>query len=369
MPGSTRHPAGAGCIAGQARNDILVAGMTPQQYIAGLPKAELHMHIEGSIEPLLFLELARRNGVAVRWQSEQELRDAYRFRDLQAFLDLYYDGCRVLVQARDFHQVTREYLARAQADGVVHAELFLGPQGHTLRGVPLATVLEGVLGAMEEAQREAGISSGLILVAQRHRSEAEALDLLEVAMPWRERILGFGLGGAEVGNPPAKFAEFFRRCRERGFKVVAHAGEEGPAAYVRESVELLQVDRVDHGNACQDDPALVCLLAERGIPLTMCPVSNLKLNVVTDLQQHPLKRLLQAGVHVTVNSDDPSYFGGYVNDNYAACQAALDLSRADLLALARNSITASFLPAQRRQALLAAIDRYDAQAPAWSAGR
>lgn len=333
--------------------------MTPAEFIAGLPKAELHMHIEGSIEPPLFLALARRNGVAIPWRTEEALRAAYDFRNLQSFLDLYYDGCRVLVQAEDFHAVTREYLARAHADGVLHAEMFLGPQGHTSRGVRLETVLEGVFSAMEEAEREDGITSGLLLVAQRHRSEAEALALLEAAMPWRDRLLGFGLGGAEVGSPPARFAEFFRRCRERGFHVVAHAGEEGPAAYVREAVEVLQVERVDHGNAALDDPELVRLLAERRIPLTVCPLSNLKLRVVGAMEEHPLKRLMDAGLRVTVNSDDPSYFGGYVNDNYLACQQALGLTREDLLALARNSVLAAFLPEARRRAALAAIDAYD----------
>jgi adenosine deaminase len=340
--------------------------VSPAQFIAGLPKAELHMHIEGSIEPPLFIELARRNGVAIPWKTEGELRDAYSFRDLQAFLDLYYDGCRVLVHAQDFFDVTREYLARAHADKVLHAELFLGPQGHTSRGIALATVLEGVLGAIEAAQKEDGITAGLLLVAQRHRSEEEALQLLEDAMPWADRILGFGLGGAEVGHPPAKFTEFFRRCRDRGFHVVAHAGEEGPAAYVREAVEVLKVERVDHGNASLDDPSLLQLLAERQIPLTVCPLSNLKLNVVPSIEAHPLKKLMDAGLRITVNSDDPSYFGGYVNDNYVACQAALGLSRADLVGLARNSVLASFMPADRQQAALSAIADYDRATPAWA---
>jgi len=340
--------------------------MTPAQFIAGLPKAELHMHIEGSIEPPLFIELARRNGVKIAWESEAELRKAYRFRNLQSFLDLYYDGCRVLLHAQDFHDVTRQYLARAHADTVLHAELFLGPQGHTVRGVPLSTVLEGVFSAMDNALREDGITSGLILLAQRHRSEAEALALLDSAMPWAGRLLGFGLGGAEVGNPPSKFTEFFRRCRERGFKVVAHAGEEGPAAYVREAVELLQVQRIDHGNASLDDPALMARLAREQIPLTVCPLSNLKLNVVSSLKVHPLKKLMDAGLCVTVNSDDPSFFGGYVNDNFVACQTALGLSRDELVRLARNSVTASFMPADQRAAALASIDAYDRDAAAWT---
>jgi len=304
------------------------------------------MHIEGSIEPDLFLRLARRNGVAIRWQTEEELRAAYKFTSLQTFLDLYYDGCRVLVQAQDFHDVTREYLDRAHADGVLHAELFLGPQGHT------------TLGAMNTARAENGVTSGLIVLAQRHRSEEEALAMLEALRPWYGQLMGFGLGGAEVGNPPAKFAEYFRRCRALGFKVVAHAGEEGPAAYVRDSVELLEVHRVDHGNACADDPMLVAELARRRIPLTMCPLSNLKLQVISSVAEHPLKRLLDAGLCVTVNSDDPSYFGGYVNDNYLACQRALGLDRNDLAQLARNSFEAAFIPEAQRTKALAQIDDY-----------
>jgi adenine deaminase len=342
--------------------------VSPAQFIAGLPKAELHMHIEGSIEPPLFIELARRNGVTIAWQTEEELRAAYEFRDLQAFLNLYYDGCRVLVHSSDFYEVTREYLQRAHEDCVLHAELFLGPQGHTSRGVALGTALDGVLSAMAAAEQEVGISSGLILVAQRHRSEQEALEMLDAAMPWADRLLGFGLGGAEVGHPPSKFAEFFRRCRERGFHVVAHAGEEGPPAYVREAVDILQVQRIDHGNTAEQDSTLIDMLAERRIPLTMCPLSNLKLNVIGAISEHPLKRMMDAGVLVTINSDDPSYFGGYVNDNYAACQSALGLTRAELVALANNSINASFLPAPLRQAALERISTYDQQAPAWDAG-
>ena len=339
--------------------------VSPAQFIAGLPKAELHMHIEGSMEPALFIELARRNSVQIGWQTEQELRAAYQFRDLQAFLNLYYDGCRVLVQSRDFFEVTREYLQRAHQDTVVHAEMFLGPQGHTSRGIALATVLEGVVSAMQAAEREDGITSGLILVAQRHRSEQEALEMLDAAMPWSDRLLGFGLGGAEVGHPPSKFTEFFRRCRERGFRVVAHAGEEGPAAYVREAVEILQVERLDHGNAAMDDPDVLAMLADRQIPLTLCPLSNLKLNVIDELGQHPLKKMLDARLRVTVNSDDPSYFGGYVNENYLACHAALGLSRGDLLALARNSITASFMTEQRKKHALERIESYDRKISTW----
>lgn len=337
--------------------------MTPAQFVAGLPKAELHMHIEGSIEPDLFLALARRNGVAVRWQTEQELRAAYRFTDLQDFLDLYYDGCRVLVTEQDFYDVTRAYLRRAHADHVLHAEMFLGPQGHTARGIALGTALGGVFRAMDDALAQDGISAGLLLVAQRHRTEDEALALLDESRPWHDRLLGFGLGGAELGHPPSKFTAFFRRCRELGFKVVAHAGEEGPAAYVREAMELLQVQRIDHGNACIDDAALMAELAHRQIPLTVCPLSNLRLQVVRSLEKHPLKPLLDAGLRVTLNSDDPSYFGGYVNDNYLACQQALGLSRDELAQLARNSFEAAFIPPGQRHAALAAIDEWVAGAP------
>lgn len=314
------------------------------------------------MEPDLFLRLARRNAVPIRWQTEDELRAAYRFTDLQDFLNLYYDGCRVLVRREDFHDVTREYLRRAYADRVLHAEMFLGPQAHTSRGIALSTLMEGVLDAMDAARSEDGISSGLIPVVQRHRSEEEALALLHALTPWHGRLCGFGLGGAEVGNPPAKFAEFFRRCRSMGFNVVAHAGEEGPSAYVREALDLLRVQRLDHGNACEDDPGLVAELASRRIPLTMCPLSNLKLKVVNSLTKHPLKRLLDDGLCVTVNSDDPSYFGGYVNDNYLACARELGLGRDDLASLARNSFEAAFIPASQRDAALARIDEWVAHA-------
>lgn len=334
-------------------------------YVAGLPKAELHIHIEGSIEPDWMIELAARNAVPLRWKTVEEVRRAYRFQNLQSFLNLYYDGCRVLVTGRDFHDVTRAYLRRAHADGVRHAEMFIGPQAHTRRGVALATVLEGVLAAMDAAQREDGISSGLLLGAQRHLPEEDALAMLEASEPWHDRILGFGLGGAEVGNPPSKFARFFAACRERGFRVTAHAGEEGPAGYVREAVELLQVDRIDHGNNCLDDASLVQDLVARGTPLTVCPLSNLRLCLVESMARHPLVAMLRVGLNVTVNSDDPSYFGGYVNANYLACHQALGLDIDALTLLARNSICASFVSPARKTALLAEIDAWrSAAAPA-----
>jgi adenosine deaminase len=232
-------------------------------FIRGLPKAELHMHLEGSIEAELLLELAARNGLRPRWETPQALRSAYAFSNLQSFLDLYYEGCRVLVRERDFYDMTRAYLHRAHVDAVIRAEVFLGPQSFIERGVALAAVMDGTLAAMQDAERDDGISTGLLVSAQRHRSEAEALALLDSVMPWSDRIAGFGLGGAESGNPPSRFANYFRDCRERGFRITVHAGEEGPASYVREAVEILDVDRIDHGNSCLDDPALVRVLAER----------------------------------------------------------------------------------------------------------
>lgn len=330
----------------------------PDAFIAGLPKAELHMHLEGSIEPELMLDLARRNGVSLPWSTADQLRAAYRFTDLQSFLDLYYAGCRVLLREQDFYEMTRAYLQRAHADHVVRAEIFLGLQNFTLNGIDAAMVLSGVLRAMDEATDELGVSAGLMIVVQRHRTEDAAFTLLEQIAPWSERIVAIGLGGAEIGNPPSRFANFFRECRQRGFRIVIHAGEEGPADYVREAVELIGVDRIDHGIACLDDPDLVRQIAARKIPLTVCPVSNLRLNVVPALQRHPLKKLIASGVVVTVNSDDPSYFGAYVNDNLVACRNALGLTMDDLVELARNSIAAAFIPTAAKQRYLAQIADY-----------
>jgi adenine deaminase len=327
-------------------------------FIRCMPKAELHMHLEGSIEAELLLQLAARNGLRPRWETPEALRGAYRFRNLQAFLDLYYEGCRVLMQERDFYDITRAYLRRAHADAVVRAELFLGPQSFTERGLAIEAVMDGVLTAMRDAAREDGISVGLLVSAQRHRSEAEALQLLDSVMPWAEQIAGFGLGGAEVGNPPSRFERYFRSCRERGFRITVHAGEEGPASYVREAIDLLQVDRIDHGVACMDDAALVRELAERQMPLTVCPLSNLRLNVVPSLAAHPLRAMLEAGLDVTMNSDDPAYFGGYVNDNFIQYRDALALSDDQLIKLARNSLKACFLPSSEIAKHIARLDAY-----------
>jgi adenosine deaminase len=332
-----------------------------ETFIRRIPKAELHMHLEGSIEAEMMLALAQRNDVRLHWSSAEALRAAYRFRDLQEFLDLYYAGCQVLVRERDFYEATQAYLRRAHDDAVVRAEVFVGLQNVTSRGLPLAAAMDGVLAAMRDAERELGISAGLLVIAQRHRSEAEALALLDQVMPWADRIAGFGLGGAERDHPPSRFVEFFRACRERGFRVTAHAGEEGPASYVRDAVELLQVERIDHGNACLDDPSLVRALAARRIPLTVCPLSNLRLNGVASLAVHPLRAMLDAGLCVTMNSDDPAYFGGYVNDNFIECRRALDLAADDVVTLARNSLNAAFAPAELLARHVALLDDYLAE--------
>lgn len=316
------------------------------------------MHLEGSIEAELLLELAARNGLRPRWQAPEALRAAYEFSDLQSFLDLYYEGCRVLVQARDFYDITRAYLRRAHADTVVRAEVFLGPQSFTERGIPIDAVMEGVLAAIRDAASEHGISVGLLVSAQRHRSEAEALALLGSVMPWADRIAGFGLGGAERDNPPSRFINYFHACRERGFRITVHAGEEGPAAYVREAVELLNVDRIDHGNACLDDLALVRTIAAKRTPLTVCPLSNVRLRGVPSLAAHPLPAMLAAGLNVTLNSDDPAYFGGSINDNFAQCRQVLGLSLQNVVAMARNSLTAAFTSPAETARHVAQLDAY-----------
>ena len=328
-----------------------------QSLIQAMPKAELHMHLEGSIEPELMFRLAARNGITLRYRSEEELHSAYRFTNLQSFLDVYYAGLTVLLREQDFFDMTRAYLDRAHQDNVVHAEVFISPQAHTRRGVPLAAVIEGIDAALSAAKKEYGMSSCLILGIQRQWSEDDAIAMMEAALPWRDRVTGIGMGGPELPNPPQKFVRAFARARELGWRTVAHAGEEGPASYVADTVDLLKVDRIDHGVRCEEDPALVKRLAELQIPLTVCPISNVKLHVFPDLRAHNLKRLLDAGVCVTVNSDDPSYFLGYVNDNYTGCADALGLTRDDVHKLARNSFTAAFLDDARRARYLADLDR------------
>jgi len=330
------------------------------QFIRKLPKAELHLHIEGTLEPELIFRLAERNRMALPYPSVQALRDAYLFEDLQSFLDLYYAGAGVLLAEQDFYDMTAAYMRRAQADGVVHAEIMFDPQTHTERGVPMAAVFAGMARALREARDQSGMTSYLILSFLRHLSEEQAFACLDAALPLREQYsdlwIGIGLDSAERGNPPAKFARIYRRCRELGFRLVAHAGEEGPPSYVADALDLLHVERIDHGVRSEEDPALLQRLVADRIPLTVCPMSNLKLRVVRDLRQHNLARLLRQGAMITVNSGDPAYFGGYVADNYLASAQTMDLSREELAQLARNSILASFLPRVRKRELLQHLD-------------
>ncbi len=332
--------------------------MSSAEYIRGLPKAELHVHIEGTLEPELAFQLARKHGIALPHATVEELRGAYRFADLQAFLDIYYAGAAVLRDADDFYALARNYLCKAHAQGVVHAEIFFDPQTHTARGVALTIVLEGLDRAISEAQRELGISCRLILCFLRHLSADEAMRTLEEALPHKHAIAAVGLDSSEAGHPPAKFAGVFARARSAGLEAVAHAGEEGPPSYIYEALDILQVRRIDHGVRCEEDPELVTRLARERMPLTVCPLSNVKLGVFRRIEDHNLKRLLERGVCVTVNSDDPAYFGGYVLENYLAVQSGLGLSQSDLTVLARNSIEASFLAGSAKQHWLAAIDDY-----------
>lgn len=336
--------------------------MTDEDYIAGLPKAELHLHIEGSLEPEMMFALARRNRVAIPFASVEEVRAAYSFTRLQDFLDIYYAGADVLRTEEDFRDLAAAYFDRAAADSVRHAEIFFDPQTHTARGIPFATVANGLLAAMREAGDRHGISSQLILCFLRHLDEDAAFATLAEAEPWLDRIAGVGLDSSELGHPPSKFARVFARAGGMGLKRVAHAGEEGPPAYVHEALDLLAIDRLDHGNRSLEDAALVARLAAEGMTLTVCPLSNLKLCVVDDMTRHPIARMLDLGLAATVNSDDPAYFGGYVNDNFRAIAAAGLVGRAQMAALARNSFTGSFLPAADIARHIAAIDAYEAAA-------
>jgi adenine deaminase len=329
-----------------------------ESFIRGIPKTELHLHIEGTLEPELVFELAARHGVALPYASVEALRAAYRFDSLQSFLDRYYAGAAVLRDEDDFHALTLAYLRRAHADGVVHVEIFFDPQTHTDRGIAFRTVFDGITRALADGEREFGISHGLILCFLRHLSAEAAMHTLEQALPYKDRIVAVGLDSSERGHPPSKFAAVFERARQEGFLTVAHAGEEGPPEYIYEALDLLGVRRIDHGVRCEEDPALVDRLARERVPLTVCPLSNVKLCVYDRIEDHNIKRLLDRGLCVTVNSDDPAYFGGYVAENFLAVQRGLGLSKDDVTTLAANSIEASFLPAARKQALRERLDAY-----------
>ncbi|MEH6650417.1 MAG: adenosine deaminase [Motiliproteus sp.] len=333
-------------------------GVVLEQFIRGLPKAELHIHIEGSLEPELLFQLAERNGQRLRFDSIDALRAAYRFEDLQGFLDLYYEGMAVLQAEQDYYDLTIAYLKRAHDDCVLHAELFFDPQAHIARGVELAVVVAGIRGAMAEAQRCWGISSGLIFSFLRHLPASEAEAVFEQARPLLDQFVAVGLDSSERDYPPQPFAEAYRRARSCGLRSVAHAGEEGPPEFVWQALRLLQVDRIDHGNRALEDSELMAELVRRQVPLTMCPLSNLRLGVIDSLEQHPLRELLAQGIKATINSDDPAYFGGYINDNYLQTAKALGLDRLQLVKLARNSFEGAFArPEQIRQWLLQ-LDHY-----------
>jgi len=323
--------------------------MTQLDLIRALPKAELHVHIEGTFEPELMFAIAQRNQIEIPYKSVEEVKQAYNFHNLQSFLDIYYAGAQVLIHEQDFYDLAWAYFEKCAEDHVVHTEMFFDPQTHTDRGVAFETVLNGLKRACDDAKTKLGISSHLIMCFLRHLSEEAAFETLAQALPYKAHIIGVGLDSSEVGHPPEKFERVFAKAREAGFLIVAHAGEEGPADYVWQALDLLQVNRIDHGVRSEEDPKLMQRLIRDKMPLTVCPLSNLKLCVVQDMREHNIRRLLQQGVKVTVNSDDPSYFGGYMNDNFIAITQALDLSEDELKHLAINSFEASFISEQDKQ--------------------
>lgn len=327
-------------------------------FIAKLPKAELHLHIEGTLEPEQMFAFARRNGVAIPYASVEDVRAAYAFGNLQDFLDIYYAGADVLRTRQDFHELAAAYFDRAAADGVLHAEIMFDPQTHTARGIAFGVVIEGLLSAMAEAQTKHGMTSCLILSVLRHLSEDDAFATLTAAEPWLDRIDAMGLDSSEIGHPPAKFERVFAAAAAKGLRIVAHAGEEGPPEYVWQALDVLHVDRLDHGNRSLEDAALVSRLVRDEVTLTVCPLSNLKLCVVDDLANHPIDRMLALGLRATINSDDPAYFGGYVADNYRAVARARTLTTADLGVLAGNSFKGSFLPTRVISAYLERLDTF-----------
>lgn len=329
------------------------------RYIRLIPKAELHLHIEGSLEPELMFEMAKKNGVKIKYNSIEEIKAAYNFNNLQEFLDLYYAGANVLLTQEDFYNLTMAYLKKAHEDNVLHTEIFFDPQTHTERGVKFESVVNGIVNALDDGKKQLGISSQLIMCFLRHLDEKSAMETLNYALDHKDKIIAVGLDSSELGNPPTKFVNVFERAQKEGFLTVAHAGEEGPASYVWEALDHLNVMRIDHGVRSIDDKKLIDELAKRQIPLTVCPLSNLKLKVVSDLKDHPLKKMLDKNLLVTINSDDPSYFGGYVNQNYLEVAHALNLTKEDILVLAKNSFQASFLSDAEKQRYIQMIDDFD----------
>ena len=327
-------------------------------FIRDLPKVELHLHIEGSLEPELMFELAHRNAIDIPFSSTAEVRAAYEFDNLQSFLDIYYQGANVLIEEQDFFDLCWAYLLRCQQDNVLHTEIFFDPQTHTERGIAFDTVIAGLQRALEKGRRELGISSALILCFLRHLDEASAFETLQQALPHRDKIIAVGLDSAEAGNPPAKFERVFAAAMEAGFKSVAHAGEEGPASYIQEAISLLKVSRIDHGVRCVEDPKLVQQLINSGLPLTVCPLSNIKLRVFKNMREHNVVDLLRLGLCVTLNSDDPAYFGGYMNDNFLALAEAHQMSDSEIARFSLNAIEASFASAERKQELRSTVEMF-----------
>jgi adenine deaminase len=328
-----------------------------KELIAKLPKAELHLHIEGSLEPELMFALAQKNNIKLPYKTIEEVKKAYNFTSLQSFLDIYYAGANVLINESDFFDVTWAYLLTCKAQNILHVEIFFDPQTHTLRGIAFETVVNGITKALQKGEKELGISSFLIMSFLRHLSEAEAFETLEQSLPFKDKIIGVGLDSSEVGHPPSKFERVFAACTNVGYKIVAHAGEEGDSSYIWEAINLLQVKRIDHGIRCDEDETLVDFLIEKQIPLTVCPLSNVKLRAVSSMREHNIVTLLRKGVLVTINSDDPAYFGGYINENYEAVVASLHVNKEELKTLAQNSFKASFLSEAKKQYFIDLIEK------------
>jgi len=329
-----------------------------ESFIKGTPKAELHLHIEGTLEPEMMFRIAKRNGVKIRYKTVEEVKAAYSFRNLQDFLNAYYEGTSVLQKEEDFYELTLAYLEKACSQKVLHAEVFFDPQAHTRRGLKFETVITGIRKALCEAEQKLGISTRLIMCILRDLDVESAFKTLEEALSYKDWITAIGLDSAEAGNPPSKFQKVFEKALQKGFLTVAHAGEEGPVAYIWEAIKLLKVSRVDHGNQAIEDEELLGELARKRIPLTMCPLSNLRLGVVKSLEMHPLKKMMEKGVVVTVNSDDPAYFGGYINENFLAIQKALGLDKHQIFELAKNSFQASFLGEHEKREMMAKLEKY-----------
>ncbi len=330
-------------------------------FISNLPKAELHLHIEGTFEPELMFELAERNGIELPYESVEALHKAYDFSQLQDFLDIYYQGMNVLRTEQDFHDLTWAYINKISKQSVRHVEIFFDPQGHVDRGIPFETALNGIHSALERGKKEYDISFAIIMCFLRHLDEDDAFKTLETSLAHKDKIIGVGLDSSEMGHPPAKFERVFAKAREEGFHIVAHAGEEGPPEYIYEALDLLKVERIDHGNTCLKDPELVKRLVSEQIPLTVCPLSNTKLCVVDDMKNHPLPEMLKFGLKAMINSDDPAYFGGYLNENYEAVSELLGNNKETLALLARNSFSSAFLSKEQQQSLIDEVDAYMAR--------